>query len=352
MTTDTARSPSPTVYRFGDFEFRPAVPELRKCGLHLKLEQKPLLVLAALLEARGEVVSRSELQKKLWPANTFVDFDLGLNVAVKKLRNALCDSAEAPKFVERIPGRGYRWIAETETQKIAKASATFVSIPVESHNVGSPQQNFLATEPIKTQPAHIAGKNHWRSLIWPCMGFLLLLGLALGWWLWPSNRPNINFAKRDYVLVGEFENRTGEAVFEGTCQFALASELSASRFVNVVPPQRVHDILRLMKQPSSTQLNPDIAREVCLRDGEIRAYLTGRIEKFGDRYRLTAVLVEPKSNAIVGSWNEPMAGISDFPRATHRLAATLRAHLGEPLADIQLTRFPKVTTKSLEALRL
>lgn len=373
-----SKSSFPSRYRFGEYDLDLAGCCLRRHGIRIKLQPLPFQLLVALLERPEELVSREELQKRLWPAGTYVDFDQGLNVAIKKLRDALCDSADEPRYIETLLGHGYRWIAEVHaggTDVLApieavdaaasaslaerlhvasavNASNTSISVSMESHIAGSPQQNVLVTEAIKSGPVHIAGKINWESLIWSCMAVLLLLGVALGWWLWVRNKPNINFAKRDYVLVGEFENRTGEAVFESTCQFALASELSASRFVNVVPPQRVHDVLRLMKQPSSTQLNPEIAREVCLRDGEIRAYLTGRIEKFGDRYRLTSVLVEPKSNAIVGSWSEPMAGISDFPRATHRLAATLRAHLGEPLADIQLNRLPKVTTKSLESLRL
>src|SRR4029079_10390826 len=97
---------------FGVFELDLRAGELRKHGLRVRLQEQPFPVLTMLLEHHGEVVTREELQKKLWPADTFVDFDHGLNKAINKIREALSDSAESPRFVETVARRGYRFIAD------------------------------------------------------------------------------------------------------------------------------------------------------------------------------------------------------------------------------------------------
>lgn len=98
--------------RFGVFELDPRAEELRKNGLKLKLTGQPFQVLAMLLERPGQVIKREEIQKRLWSADTFVDFDHSLNTAINKIREALGDSAENPRFVETVPRRGYRFMAE------------------------------------------------------------------------------------------------------------------------------------------------------------------------------------------------------------------------------------------------
>jgi DNA-binding winged helix-turn-helix (wHTH) protein len=106
----SANSSSRTV-RFSTFEVNLQTGELRQRGQKVKLQEQPLQVLAALLERPGELVSREELRSKLWPADTFVDFDHGLNAAIKRLRDALGESADAPVFIETLARRGYRFIA-------------------------------------------------------------------------------------------------------------------------------------------------------------------------------------------------------------------------------------------------
>ena len=104
---------SPRLIRFGIFELDLQSGELRKSGLKLKLTGLPFQVLAILLEHPGAVVTREELQKRLWP-DTFVDVDHSLNTAINKIREVLGDSAESPRFVETLPRRGYRFIGELE----------------------------------------------------------------------------------------------------------------------------------------------------------------------------------------------------------------------------------------------
>ncbi len=110
-------SPSGRIYRFGSYEADEASGELRKRGLKVRLQTQPFRVLLVLLENAGAVVSRETLQKQLWPDDTFVDFDHGLNSAVNKIRQALGDTASNPRFVETEPRRGYRFVAPVETME-------------------------------------------------------------------------------------------------------------------------------------------------------------------------------------------------------------------------------------------
>src|SRR5712691_356502 len=112
MSTEVAAkgaSASRRVVRFGAFEFDLQSGELRKHGLRIKLQGQPIDVLTMLLQRPGDVVTREELQKRLWPADTYVDFEHSLNAAIKRLRAALGDSAQAPRFIETLAGRGYRF---------------------------------------------------------------------------------------------------------------------------------------------------------------------------------------------------------------------------------------------------
>ena len=104
----------PLIYRFGVFQLDVRAGELHKNGVKLKLQDQPFKVLCLLLERPGDLVSREEIRNRLWPADTFVDFDHGLNAAIKRLRDALGDSAENPRFVETVARRGYRFIGIPE----------------------------------------------------------------------------------------------------------------------------------------------------------------------------------------------------------------------------------------------
>jgi len=128
-----ARANELRVIRFGTFEVDPRASELRRNGSRVRLQEQPLQILLALVERRGEVVTREELQKRLWPSDTFVDFDHSLNAAVRRLRDALNDSAENPRFVETVARRGYRFIAPlTEAPGASQISAVAVVPKTES----------------------------------------------------------------------------------------------------------------------------------------------------------------------------------------------------------------------------
>ncbi len=118
------------LYRFGIYEVDVRSGELRKNGAKLKLQEQPFQVLAMLLERPGEVLTRDQLRQRLWPADTFVDFDHSLNTAINKLRDALGDSAANPRFIETLAKRGYRFIAPVQTTAARSESEMSVAPPL------------------------------------------------------------------------------------------------------------------------------------------------------------------------------------------------------------------------------
>ncbi|MFZ0584174.1 MAG: winged helix-turn-helix domain-containing protein [Candidatus Acidiferrales bacterium] len=114
--------------RFDAYQVDLRTGELRKHGRKIRLAGRPFQILALLLEQPGELLTRKELQERLWPADTFVDFEHGVNAAMQTLRRALCDSHKNPRFIETLPRRGYRFIATVE--KVQAAAATATSAPM------------------------------------------------------------------------------------------------------------------------------------------------------------------------------------------------------------------------------
>src|SRR5947208_12805772 len=146
--------------RFGEFEIDERAGELRKEGIKVRLQEQPLQILQILLEHPGEVVTREELRKRVWPTDTFVDFDHGINNAIKRLREALGDVAETPRYIETLPRRGYRFIGITEYPRHGTASSilSLAVLPLENLS-RDPEQEYFAdglTEALITDLAQIS----------------------------------------------------------------------------------------------------------------------------------------------------------------------------------------------------
>ena len=164
----------PRVIRFGVFEADLQEAELRKSGIRIKLQDQPFQILTMLLERPGQTVTREELQRQLWSADTFVDFDHSLNSSIKKLREALGDDSENPRFIETLHRRGYRFIAPVEGPNPARVEAT-KQIP--------PEPGPLAAM-ARAAPKKLANWKNWTALT------ALVLGAALlGLWLRPQLPP-------------------------------------------------------------------------------------------------------------------------------------------------------------------
>src|SRR2546426_12626919 len=169
--------------RFGVFELDLRAGELRKHGLRVRLQEQPFQVLAMLLEHPGEVVTREEVQKTLWPADTFVDFDHGLNKAINKIREALGDSAQSPRFVETVARRGYRFLAEVRVADAAPVRSPELEI--------QPDLAAEARESRDLSGKLAVTKHRLPSLAWKISVFVLLLLMAslATWKLYSWNRP-------------------------------------------------------------------------------------------------------------------------------------------------------------------
>src|SRR5215468_2625231 len=139
---------SHALLRFGAFELDPHAGELRKEGTRIRLQEQPLQVLQILLEQPGRVVTREELQNRIWPSETFVDFDHGINNAIKRLREALGDTAETPLYIETLPRRGYRFKAavDGDSSKSRTGSVALDSIAIFPFETASsdPDTEYLA----------------------------------------------------------------------------------------------------------------------------------------------------------------------------------------------------------------
>ena len=170
---------NPRIVQFGLFELDLEARELRKSGVRIKLQEQPFQILAMLVERPGTVVTREELQKKLWPGDTFVDFDLSLNSAVKKLRQALNDDSDNPRFVETLYRRGYRFIGPVNGT--AGSNTDQVELAQSPEPVAVPK-------PILIQAAPSIPKRHF--LLYGVAGLLLLLAAAM-YRLMPSEPPRI-----------------------------------------------------------------------------------------------------------------------------------------------------------------
>jgi DNA-binding winged helix-turn-helix (wHTH) protein/Tol biopolymer transport system component len=178
----------PRVVRFGRFEFDPESGDLSKSGRRIKLQNQPRQVLTLLLQRRGELVTREELRRQLWPADTFVDFDSGLNVAIRKIRDALGDATEAPRFIETERARGYRFVApatDIDAPAAPIAAPPGVSMAVgEQGDAGSPgnRETTSARADRRRLP-------HWIPPWNLGFGFLILAGVATGLVFDPKPSP-------------------------------------------------------------------------------------------------------------------------------------------------------------------
>src|SRR5207302_6945282 len=185
---------SSAILRFGVFEVDVRSGELRKQGVRIKLQEQPFHVLAVLLQRPGEVVTREQLRSEDWSADTFVDFDNSLNTAINKLREALGDSADNPRFIETLPRRGYRFITPV-TNEGREASATGA--------------------------AAVSDKRAWRTAA-IMAGGRAGAGSA-GGLSWRSH-PVPALTGKDTIALGDFTCTTGDPVFDGTLREGLSVE--------------------------------------------------------------------------------------------------------------------------------
>jgi TolB-like protein/DNA-binding winged helix-turn-helix (wHTH) protein/Tfp pilus assembly protein PilF len=256
-------APAARRLRFDDFELDVRAGQLRKHGLRLRLQGQPLQVLAVLLNRAGEVVTREELRSQVWSADTFVDFDHSLHNAIARIREALADSAETPRYIETLPRRGYRFIA-----------------PVERDEAQAPPSSAESAPPREVSVAPGLGKQ--RALV---TSFLALLVIAFVVWLARTGTHQTSAAPRlNSIAVLPLSNLSGDP--------------SEEFFADGMTDQLITDLakvgsLRVVSRTSTIRYKgtkkglPEIAREL-----NVDAIVEGSVIRSGQRVRVTAQLLQ------------------------------------------------------------
>ncbi len=334
---DSSKGSQPS-FSFGPYEADLPSGELRKGGTRVKIQDLPLRLLSVLAENQGRVVTREELQKRLWPEDTFVDFEDGLNTGIKKLREALSDDPEKPRYVETVPRRGYRFIAEVK--QISAPSRAPVS-------AAEPSASGAVLDPAAAIPVPRSRSIRW--VIGTVAALALLSGLGV-WLLY--GRPAFSFSPRDSVLVTDFENQTGDTRFDEALRTAFTVSLAQSRHANLFPQVRLATVLRLMGKSGTERITLAVGREICQREN-IRGLIAGSITRTGQEYALSAQLIDPQTGSTVRSYMEHSYGEDHVLDALDVIAANIRRDLGESLYQIHRSDrpLPEVTTSSLTALK-
>jgi TolB-like protein/DNA-binding winged helix-turn-helix (wHTH) protein/tetratricopeptide (TPR) repeat protein len=294
----------PPTLRFGAFELDSRTGELRKKGMKIRLQGQPVEILVMLLERPGEAITREELQKKLWPGDTFVDFDQGLNNAMKRLRGALDDDAERPHFIETVPRRGYRFIGDVNGG---------------ARNGAEPTGLAEARPEAGEEPTHHSRNG--KRLVAVSLASLtviaaLLLGLNVRGWrdrlFMRSPKPQIQA-----LAVLPLTNLSGDPeqeYFADGMTEALITELAKVSKPRVISRQSI------MQYKGSKKPLKEIAQELT-----VDAVLEGSVERSGDRVRVTVRLqrVSPESQVWA---NEYSRGIGEVMALEDEIA---RAVTGE-----------------------
>src|SRR5689334_23201148 len=202
------------VFHFGVFELDLRVGELRKRGIRIKIQEQPLQILCLLIERPGEVVTREQIQNKLWDGDTFVDFDNAINSAVRKMRDALGDTSENPRFVETVARRGYRFIAPVNQQlsvappieedHLAPAgllSPPLVMSPPPLPDIGLAGPEIIDLPAAREQPAAAPARKRRGLLPWAIMGAAALL-ITVGAAVWQAGRTSAQEVWYGVMLAG------------------------------------------------------------------------------------------------------------------------------------------------------
>jgi TolB-like protein/DNA-binding winged helix-turn-helix (wHTH) protein len=278
----TATSLPPTL-RFGVFELDPRVGELRKKGIKIRLQGQPVDILVMLLQRPGETVTREELQKKLWPADTFVDFEQGLNNAMKRLRAALDDDAASPHFIETVPRRGYRFIGAV-TGGAGNGAETALA----------EAQPDAGDEPARQ--LRISTRLAVVGLLGLIVAAALLVGLkARGWRdrLF-SGAPKPKIQALAVLPLANLSGDPEQEYFADGITEALIVELGKVSTPRVISRQSI------MQYKGSKKGLPEIAAQL-----KVDAVLEGTVERSGDRVRVSVRLdqVSPERQLWSNQYN-------------------------------------------------
>jgi eukaryotic-like serine/threonine-protein kinase len=327
---------SPGTLRFGVFEADLRAGELRKHGLRIKLQEQPFKILVLLLQRPGELVTREELRQELWPAHTFVDFDRGLNKAMTKLRTALGDSADSPRYVETLHRRGYRFLAPvTEHHDVLHSDAAAHSIEEMPHGEAGKGQPSITRVPT-ARPSWLAGHRTFTAVAAVMLLFVAFLaylrvfrGVVFG------GSAETTGARTSVAVLG-FRNLSGNSE-EGWLSTALSdwlmTELSAGDQLRIIPAETVARMKLELSLPDVDTFGRDslfrIRKNVGTDYVVAGSYATfpGKSDGSGDQMTLDLLLQDARNGETVLAISESGAQ-SRLSEIVAKAGQELRAKLG------------------------
>ncbi len=324
-----------TELRFGPYRNDLVQRVLFRNGSPVALTPRAFDVLAVLIGNAGRIVSKDDLMQAVW-GKTIVE-EGTLNWQVFSLRQKLSEGDESLSYIETVPKRGYRFTATV----LAAAPPGSGQSPASP----APPSAEIAASPTKV-PARSRSLNGVATVMGVCA-----LALAGYWWLRPVD-PVLPYAARDWLLVTDFENQTGDPRFDQALLTAFTVSLEQSKFVNVFSRARVATTLQRMRKPPQSRIDEAIAREICAREN-IRALVTPTVTRSGREYALAARLVDPVTGNAVKSYLIGAKDENAILNAVQETASRLRRDLGESVAAISANNRPmaQVTTPVLVALQ-
>jgi DNA-binding winged helix-turn-helix (wHTH) protein/tetratricopeptide (TPR) repeat protein len=356
------------VYLFEKFQLDDADFCLFRDGRRVPLEPRALRVLLLFVQNPGKLLTKDIILETVWKT-TFVE-ESTLTRAVAILRKQLGDDPRAPTYIETVPTLGYRFIAKVEASSQTEGCETQADLRSFLERSEAPEVDPLTTEVEQhggaafQLPQTIAGIEgvtadslsrgkksqslKWTS--WALLPLLLLAAAAPVLW-WRFRHLPIGGAKKT-IVISDFENSTGDAVFDGTLREGLTVELEQSPVLSLVSEPRIRSTLRLMNQPPDARLTPELAREVCQRS-DAAATLDGSIASLGSQYVITLHATNCTTGDILATEQAQAARKEDVLRALSGAASSLRSRLGESIASIKSLDTPldEATTSSLDALK-
>jgi eukaryotic-like serine/threonine-protein kinase len=345
------------IVRFGLFEVDVVEGKLTKSGSRIRLQEQPFRILVLLLEHAGQLVTRDAIRQELWAQDTFVEFDRALNTAVGKLRAALSDSAENPRFLETIPRKGYRFISpvtitQPEQRTAAAAEPATTRMPGVSVPENKPSDPILSVAaPRVSAPPVFPATRPRPWLLIALIATVLLAAAGIGVY-WYQHRNSFRITPKDTVVLADFANTTGEAVFDDSLRQALEVGLQQSPSVNVLSDRKVGRILKQMGRPPEERMTGRTAVEVCQRANS-KVTVQGSIASLGATYLIGLAAIRCDDGELLANEQLQAKRKEDVVDVLGQATSHLRARLGESLPSIQKFNAPleQATTASLDALK-
>ena len=346
------------IFQFGKFQIDARARTVRREKAIVTLNSRSFDVLLYFVQNPGRVLAREEMLKNVWP-DAFVD-EHSLAQSISVLRRALEEKPGDNDYIVTLPGRGYQFVSPV-TVVPPESLSVIPDVAPPSGNASNAlllQRQTIRTSVITEEKEQLSLPipRRWGSVRLVAAfatAAILLVSVAMlgGTWYWRSHRAP-KLTEEDTIVLADFDNKTGDAVFDDTLRQGLSVQLGQSPFLQLVSGRKVNQILKLMGRQAGDRLTPEVTREVCQR-ARNKAMLTGSIARLGSQYVIGLKAVDCNTGDVLAEAQEQAAGKEAVLKALDKAAVSMRSKLGESLSSVEKYATPLVeaTTPSLEALK-